>query len=176
MTEQALPPGAKPLPPDASYGDICRELVRRACFFEDLQVSELGRHLGIDGKNTSTVVYRGELAFPKALELAEMARATVPEMAQMERAWLRRKADKDVRGVLTRCFRMIERYREEMENIDAFLKEQGLWEEYVKRRGWDHELGLVQEEKADEKPAKKQTRKRRSKRELASTSRRRRGR
>ena len=168
MSDDVLPIGAKPLAPDATYGAICREMVRRACFYKDLHVAELGRRLGISGKNTSTVVYRGELAFSRALELAEWAHATVPEMAQMERAWLRGKADKDVRGVLRRCCTLIELYRAEMDNIDAFLKEHGLWDAYVQRRGWDHRLGSIEALAAETKGP---TRKPKRARELESSSR-----
>lgn len=134
------------LPADATYGEICREFARRACFYERLSKGDLGERLGIQPRNVSTQVYRGQISLGKAMQLAEWAHASVQEMAQMERAWLQQKADKDVRGVIRRMARMIERYREEMDRVDAFLKKKGLWEEYVEdERGWDHNEGLVDE-------------------------------
>jgi hypothetical protein len=119
------------LPENASYGDICREFVRRACFLHRMSRADLADRLGIQEASIGTQVYRGQLGYEKAMALAELAGASEEECASTHMAWL----DGRTRGDTRWTFRTLMKYREEIATVQAFLKAKGLFDEYVASQG-----------------------------------------
>jgi transcriptional regulator with XRE-family HTH domain len=123
------------LPENADYGDICREFVRRACFLHRLSRADLAERLGIQDASIGTQVYRGQLGFEKAMVLAELAHATDEECAATHMAWLSSRGRTEAKRYTRRSFQMLMDYREEVDRFDSFLKEKGLFDEYMTWRG-----------------------------------------
>lgn len=118
-----------------SYAEVCRELVRRACYLQRISKQDLAAQLGLHPKAIGAQVYRGQLGLPKAIALAERAEATPEELLTLQRAWLLERTHRDAKPVMARLLAMIDSHRSELIAVSKFLREQNLFEQYLRTRG-----------------------------------------
>jgi plasmid maintenance system antidote protein VapI len=132
-----------PADQERKYGEICRDLIDQVCRGRGISRARLAEEMEVHEQTLMSRAYRGLLSFERAVDLARRAGADVELLAEMERAWFLERASKDSRGPLRRVLRLNDKYREALLEIETFLRQHGLWAEYLSSRGWNPEHGLM---------------------------------
>ncbi len=130
----------------ASYGTLCRGLIEEVCAARSVSKTELASQVGVHPQTLLSLANRGLLSFELAVEVAKLADASRERLAELERAWFLERVKKDSRGATRRLFRLVVKLEEEIENLEAFLNEHNLHDQYLAQRTWNPAHGLIDKE------------------------------
>lgn len=117
---------------EVTYGSLCRRFLKRISSRDGISWVALAEEAGVPLTETTSELDRDAIEFRKAIDLAKRAKATVSELADLERTWFLERMPEELHLPFTRMQRLMHAYGDTIYELEGFLKQHGLLEGFLK--------------------------------------------
>ena len=140
-----------PTTEERDFAAWMRLLIQRVCEKERITRAVLATRLEVSEETVIRAIYKGKVGFPLVLRLCRIAKANPEEVSAIEFAWFKTRESRVQASAFRRSMSVVRTLMEEVDKMERFLRQNGLFDEYArKRKGGVHPLLRRAKEELDE--------------------------